>query len=119
MSLFSVVIGVGNPEGGDLTGVSAVVDTGAHHTMLPQSLLEQLRIQPIMERSIGFADGNRRDLGIGQAKIDLDDIEMICPVIFGPEEQYLLGVTTLEIFSVSVDPVNHVLVPVEFSGRAF
>ena len=119
MSLFSVTIGVGNPEGGDLIEISAVVDTGAHHTMLPQSLLEQLHVQPIMERNIGFADGNRRVLGIGQARISHGGYEMTCPVIFGPDEKYLLGATTLEIFSLSVDPVNHTLVPVEFVGRPF
>ena len=119
MSLFSVIIGVGNPEGGDMTEVSAVVDTGAHHTMLPQSLLEQLRVRPIMERSIGFADGNREMIGIGQASIAYEGLEMTCPIIFGPEERYLLGATTLEIFSMSVDPVNHKLVPVDFEGRPF
>lgn len=119
MSLFSVVIGVGNTEGGDLAEVSAVVDTGAHHTMLPQSLLETLHIQPIMQRSIGFADGNMKVLGIGQARINYGGYEMTCPVIFGPDEKYLLGVTTLEIFSLSADPVNRTLVPVEFVGRPF
>ena len=117
MSLFGVDIGVGHPDGGDLLGISALVDTGAHHTMLPESMLTQLRIQPIMERSIAFADGNRKLLGIGQARISYGGYQMTCPVIFGPEDKYLLGVTTLEIFSLGVDPVNHILVPVEFVGR--
>ena len=46
MTVFSVAIEVGHPVGGDLTQVSALVDTGAHHSMMPESLLEQLHIQP-------------------------------------------------------------------------
>lgn len=117
MGLFSVNIGVGHPEGGDLVDVWAVVDTGAHYSMLPESLLEQLRIRPITERIIGFADGNKRAMGVGQARIACAGDEMTCPVIFGPEDKYLMGATTLEIFSLAVDPVNRILVPVEFEDR--
>ena len=46
MGVFEVTIAVGHPEGGDLAPVSAMVDTGAGHTMLPASFLASLRIQP-------------------------------------------------------------------------
>ena len=117
MSQFRVNLGVANPTGEQSIPVSALVDTGAHHAMLPESLLSQLGITPIIERNFVFADGNTKKLGIGQAKITLDGYEMVCPVIFGPAERCLLGVSTLEIFSLTVDPVNHKLVPVEFEGR--
>ena len=42
---------------------------------------------------------------IGVAQINIDGTEWPCPVIFGPENQYLLGATTLEIFGLMVDPV--------------
>ena len=117
MSLFTITVGIGNPAGGDLTEMSAMVDTGAYHTMLPESLMTQLHIRPVIERSIGFADGNRKVMGIGQARIACAGDEMICPVIFGPEDTYLLGATTLEIFSLAADPVNHTLVPVQLQAR--
>ena len=41
----------------------------------------------------------------------IDGIEWHCPVIFGPEDQYLLGATTLEIFNLMVDPVAGELIP--------
>lgn len=119
MGLFSVAIGVGHPEGGDLVDVWAVVDTGAHYSMLPASMLEQLRIRPVTERVIGFADGNKRAMGVGQARIACAGDEMTCPVIFGPENKYLMGATTLGIFSLGVDPVNRALIPVEFQARPF
>ena len=39
MSMFKVSIGVGHPDGGDLAPVHPVVDTGAAHSMLPESLM--------------------------------------------------------------------------------
>ena len=119
MGLIRVTIGVGHPGGGDLIEVPAVVDTGAHHTMLPESLLEQLRIRQITELVFGFADGNKKAMGVGQARIACVGNEWTCPVIFGPEDKYLLGVTTLEIFSLAADPVNRTLVRVEHEGRPF
>ena len=111
MGIFSVTLEVGNPDGGDRVGVSAVVDTGAAHTMLPASLLAHLQIQPVLEKSFGFANGGAARLGVGLCRIALQDEQFDCPVIFGPEDQYLLGATTLEIFDLAVEPVAQTLVP--------
>ena len=47
MGIFHIAIGVGNPAGGDLTSIPmALVDTGAAHTMLPESLLSCIRLAP-------------------------------------------------------------------------
>ena len=46
MGTFRVEIGVGNPLGGDLLPVSALVDTGATHSMMPASALEGLWLVP-------------------------------------------------------------------------
>ena len=43
--------------------------------------------------------------------IDIDGRTLPCPVIFGAENQYLLGATTLEIFELMVAPVAAELVP--------
>ena len=104
-------IEVGNLGGGDMIGVSVVVDTGAIHTMLPESLLTQMRIQPMLERSFGFADGNEQIRDVGFCRIVWEGDEAVCPVIFGPEGKYLMGATTLEIFDLAVEPGEHRLVP--------
>ena len=44
MGLFNVTVGVGHPGGGDLSEVSAMVDTGAAHSVLPESLLTNIGI---------------------------------------------------------------------------
>ena len=112
MSTFNVTMEVGHPDGGDRVGVSAAVDTGSFHTLLPESLLTQMRIQPRLEQGFRFADGNEMTLGVGFCRIVLPGYDGICPVVFGPEDKYLLGATTLEIFSLAADPVNHMLLPV-------
>ncbi len=104
MGILSVIIEIGHPDGGDMTEVEAVVDTGATHTMLPESLLTQMHIQPMLERSFGFADGKEHRMGVGLCRIGWQGDQFNCPVIFGPEGKYLMGATTLEIFDLAVEP---------------
>ena len=112
-------IGVGYPSGGDFTTVRDVlVDTGAAHTMLPESLLARLHIEPRMVDRWTFADGGIREMGYGMARILIDDMDWHCLVIFGPEEQYLVGATTLEIFGLMVDPAGQELIPRTYRARA-
>ena len=118
MGVFEVAIAVGHPDGGDLAPVTAIVDTGADHTMLPASLLASLSI-PETERTYwSLADGTEIELGYGIARIAIDQRQYPCPVIFGPEDQYLLGATTLEIFNLSVEPRARQLTRRLFRGRS-
>lgn len=111
MGLFTVTIGVGHLDGGDLVEVSALVDTGAYHTVLPASLLAQLQVRRLAEQTFEFADGNKESLGVGLARIAWQDKEFPCPVIFGAEDKYLMGASTLEALNLMVDPSRHKLVP--------
>ena len=118
MGTFSVTIGVGHPNGeGDLSAVSAIVDTGATDTVVPASLLAYWGIAPIAQWPFDLADGSQVIWDAGQARIAYAGQEWICPVIFGEEDQYLLGATTLEAFKLMVDPVNQQLVPVIHRAR--
>ena len=114
MGMFTVALGVGHPSGGDLAPVDAVVDTGAAHSMLPESLLDGLHIRS--RRQLGFvlANGSRVRYGFGIARFRIDDDEMPCPVIFGSEGNYLLGASALEVFNLMADPSGKRLVPVEW-----
>ena len=89
--MFKVDVGVGNLEGGDLAAVQPVVDTGAAHSMLPESLMAQLRIEPQQQLGFILADGSRVRYGYGFARFNIDGDERPCPVIFGPDGNYLLG----------------------------
>ena len=111
MGLFTVTIGVGHLDGGDMVEVSALVDTGAYHTVLPASLLTQLRVRRLAEQVFEFADGNEESLSVGLARIAWQDKEFPCPVIFGAEDKYFMGASTLESLDLMVDPRRNKLVP--------
>ena len=123
METFSVTIGVGSFEGGDLGDlmeVSAIVCPGpgrSHapgYAMLPEPMLTALGVRPARRKPIKFADGRIEMRDVGAAWITYNDDKMVCPVIFGPEGEYLLGALTPGFLSLEVDPVGKKLVPMEF-----
>ena len=118
MGAFEVTIGIGNPAGGDLTPVEAMVDTGAAHSMMPGSLLSWIGLSPSERFPYVLADGREVEYGYGMARFGIDGREWPCPVIFGPDDEYLLGATTLEIFNLMVDPVGQRLLPVNHRARS-
>ena len=78
---------------------------------MPQSLMEHLRIAPLQTGRYRIADGNEVEYGVADARFRIGANVRYCPVIFGPEDQYLIGATTLEIFELVVDPVHKRLAP--------
>ena len=113
MGTFSAMVQVGDLAGRQFVGVEALVDTGASDTMLPESTLAQLGIQPITRRFFRLADERLVEYPVGQARVRLDGDEFIVLVVFAPEGTMpLLGATTLETFSLGVDPKGQRLIPV-------
>jgi hypothetical protein len=60
-----------------------------------------------------FTLGNGREqvYGFGTALMRIQDRQKPCPVVFGPEDQYLLGATTLQNFNLVADTNHHRLIP--------
>ena len=120
MGIFHVRIGVGHPVEGEMTDVLALVDTGATHNIIPRSLLQQtLHIEPQESDVIEYADGSSEEVDIGEARIGYQGRSYVCPVVFGPEDQYILGAIALETFRLVVDPVRKELVPTHFLVRPY
>ena len=114
MGTFSVELQVGDPSGSRFENVEAMVDSGATYTVLPASLLDCLGVMPHAVRHFVLADGNRIGRRFGRTWIRLDNREDVSPVVFWDDDaRPLLGAVTLEIFSLSIDPVNQRLVPVD------
>ena len=113
MSSFEIEIGVAGGGGDNPVRLSALVDTGAAHSMLPASLLAGLGVKPTRQRTFTAADGRAVNYDLGHAMFCIGRESEPCPVIFGPEGRYRLGATTLEVFDLAVDPVNRRLMPVE------
>lgn len=113
MGTFTVPISVGDREGRQFVQLEALVDTGASDTVLPQEVLRQLDIRSIDRSTYRLADGRVIKYEIGEARIRIDGGERTALVVFGPESTTaLLGATTLEVFHLSVDPVEQILRPV-------
>ena len=111
VGVFDVPLGVGGPGEGELTYVSATVDTGAIHSMLPGSLLRRLNVTPLERHTYTLADGSEVEYDFGMVRLGLEGHpERYCPVIFGAEGQHLVGATTLEFFNLMVDPVDGALI---------
>ncbi len=112
MGTFHTRVGVGNPANREFQWVDALVDTGATYSMMPASLLDQLlHLSPEEKEVFTLADGNEQSYGIGQASFNIGERERISPVIFGPEDIYLLGATSLQTFGLIADTSNHRLIP--------
>lgn len=117
MGTFSVTIAVAHPDTREFVEVEALVDTGSTDTLLPTSLLDQLGIE--RKQAVLVEDANlvTTTSHIGWAIISWEGLELPCPIIFGVEDVYLLGATTLELFKLTVDPVNQELVPTAIRRR--
>ena len=115
MSMFKIDVRVGNLDGGDL----APVQTGRGHgggTLDAAGVFDDAASHRNRNNSWVFilADGSRVKYGYGFALFRIGDYERPCPVIFGPDGNYLLGASTLEAFNLVVDPVGERLAPAEW-----
>ena len=113
---------VGHPDGSEMIPIPEVlVDTGSAHTTLPIKTLESLHITPNDYVTVEFANQEKADWAVGEAKIQIRGSGKIwtCPVYFSPnEDECLLGATTLETFGLMVDPLEQGLVPKRVRARS-
>ena len=112
MGAFEVRIGVSNGNGGPTRWVDAMVDTGAVYSVFPESLLrEEVGVEPKRSMSFAIADGNQITLPVGEARIVAEGMDAFSPVVFGNEDRYLLGATTLQALHLIAETTNHRLIP--------
>ena len=103
---------------GELTQVTALVDTGAAHSVMPESMLNRLGLTPLEYRPFTLGDGSEVEYGYGMARFGIEGRGFPCPVIFGAEGQFLLGATSLQIFNLMVDPSEERLVTKPLRARS-
>jgi clan AA aspartic protease len=113
MGTFNVTMELGSLTTSKTFRTEALVDTGATHTLIPQSVLRDLGVEPIDRIAFQLADDRTVQYDVGQARLRLDGKERIILVVFGDDNASpLLGATTLEVFNLAVDPIQRRLVPV-------
>jgi clan AA aspartic protease len=113
LGTFEIPLEVGDLAGQRFVEVNALVDTGSTYTVVPSNILSNLGVPVLERRPFELADESIVEYAIGQARVRLDGRELTVVVVFAPEDSSpLLGATTLELFSLGVDPVAQRLVPV-------
>ena len=113
MGTFRVPLQVGNPNCGATETVAALVDTGATFSMMPASLLKRLGVAPDAALPFRVATREVVDFATGEVPLAVQGRRRTCPVIFGPENHYIMGATAMELLLLTVDPVHQRLVPTE------
>ena len=94
--------------------LALMVDTGATFTVVPSELWQRIGLTAEFTRRLRTADGRVLERGQGSAYVEIDGHAGVVPVVEAREGDLpVLGVTTLEILGLAVDPVRQQLVPSE------
>jgi predicted aspartyl protease len=92
--------------------VRFLVDSGATYTLLPEGGWRRLGLAPRRSVTFTLADGSTIERGVSECHITLPQGEAHTPVILGaPGDEALLGVVTLEILGLVLNPFTRELQP--------
>ena len=113
---FSVDFTIWNRDRTESRTLNGVVDTGASYTLVPASILEELRIEREYSETFSLADGSRREFSVGRLDMELEGMTRNVYVVFGTGgSRILLGAMALEIFALAADAKYRRLVPAELT----
>ena len=112
MGMFEVRVRVSHPRGdGEYFNANMLVDTGAIYSKLPESMLrERLGIEPDREDRLQLADTEWKSYPVGEARFRIGDRASKARVIFGEEDRFILGATSLQELGLVPDTTEHQLV---------
>ncbi|NCO32512.1 MAG: aspartyl protease [Armatimonadetes bacterium CG2_30_59_28] len=89
-----------------------LVDSGAKYTLVPREKWELLGLAPQRRMSFVLADGTSIERHISECHITLPEGAAHTPIILGETgDEPLLGVVTLEILGLVLNPFNRTLQP--------
>jgi len=102
---------VTGPTGKQAT-VRFLVDSGATYTLLPHPYWQAIELAPKRSLTFTLADGTTINRQVSECHIALPQGDGHTPVILGePGDEALLGVVTLEILGLVLNPFNRTLQP--------
>lgn len=109
MGLTYVQATVSGPKGRSRR-LKFLVDSGAHYTVLPRAVWQALGLKPQQKMAFVLADGTEIDRSVSECRIRLEGRTAHTPVILGERrDDALLGVITLEIFGLVLNPFERTL----------
>ncbi len=88
-----------------------LVDSGTVYSVVPQSILKKLGIKPPSFREFILANGEVVKKPVGNAYFEYEGQVGAAPVVFGDDDVFLLGATTLEALGFILDPIRRQLKP--------
>jgi clan AA aspartic protease len=93
--------------------VRFLIDSGAMYSLLPEPVWRAIGLAPKRETGFALADGTTIRRAVSECHISLPQGELHTPVVLGDpgDDQPLLGVVTLEILGLVVDPFRRTLHP--------
>lgn len=118
MGMFSVPLRVrplnqvGLPSDGNSATVMAVVDTGAYYSVLPDSLLRAVGVEPVETLTFELADGETIEYPTGFAVLETQGHFGVGRVVFGPAGGCRLGKLSLRDMRLAVDAAAERLTPI-------
>lgn len=97
---------------GQQVEVLFLVDSGATYTILPEKVWKAIGLTPKRRVTFTLADGTAVERDVSECFIKLSQGESHTPVILGePGDEALLGVVTLEILGLILNPFTRELQP--------
>ena len=89
-----------------------LVDSGATYTVLPERVWKKIGLSPLREHEFILADGTVIKRKVSECYISLPQGECHTPVVLGEaDDQALLGIVTLEILGLVLNPFKRTLQP--------
>ena len=97
---------------GKQASVRFLVDSGATYTLLPHQVWQEIDLTPKRSVTFTLADGTTVEREVSECHLALPQGEAHTPVILGqPGDEALLGVVTLEILGLVLNPFTRTLQP--------
>lgn len=113
MGTFHVKFTVRNPADPQRAlELEGLVDSGAHFSKIPGTLLEQIGLTPFGTRRIQYADGTVVSKPVASAEILIN--QEVTPTVVlsgGPNDLILIGALALEGLNLGIDLLYKTLVP--------
>lgn len=97
---------------GKETEVRFLIDSGATYSLLPEKIWQKIGLSPKRKHTFALADGSTITRMVSECYILLPQGEGHTPVVLGEsDDETLLGVVTLEILGLILDPFKRTLQP--------
>lgn len=95
-------------------GVQFLVDSGAVYSVLPESVWKGLKLKPMRKVDFTLADGTIISRFVAEASFELHGKRGTSPVVLGGKEDApLLGMVTLEVLGLMMNPLTRELLPMQ------